>query len=103
MGPRKTLPPGRYLYKLVIDGRWEFDPGNQQREPDGYGGFNSVVEVEGAGEGSGPFNLMVTKAEAGEVRLRASGASARAEAQGLSAQGPRRGSTDGNPRQTSSR
>jgi serine protease AprX len=38
--------PGRYRYKLVIDGeRWIEDPATGSREPDPYGGFNSVVEV----------------------------------------------------------
>jgi serine protease AprX len=41
-----TPPPGRYRYKLVVDGaRWVDDPNNQRREPDGLGGFNSVVTL----------------------------------------------------------
>ena len=35
--------PGRYRYKFVID-----DPSNGVKEPDGFGGFNSVVEVSAA-------------------------------------------------------
>ena len=44
-------PDGRYLYKLVLDGaRWSADPGNGVREPDPYGGVNSVLTVKpGAG------------------------------------------------------
>ena len=39
-------PPGRYQYKLVIDGvRWIEDPANLMKEPDGYDGFNSVLLV----------------------------------------------------------
>lgn len=41
-------PPakGRYQYKLVVDGgRWIEDPANLVKEPDGYGGFNSVLVV----------------------------------------------------------
>jgi serine protease AprX len=42
----KTPGPGRYRYKIVVDGaRWLEDPGNGRAESDGYGGFNSVVEV----------------------------------------------------------
>jgi serine protease AprX len=44
-------PEGRYLYKLLVDGaRWSADPGNGVREPDPYGGVNSVLTVKpGAG------------------------------------------------------
>ncbi|HEY2796506.1 MAG TPA: S8 family serine peptidase [Thermoanaerobaculia bacterium] len=39
-------PPGLYRYKLRVDGeRWIADPANALREPDPYGGFNSVLEV----------------------------------------------------------
>lgn len=53
----RPLPaPGRYRYKLVVDGRrWIADPGNGVREPDPYGGLNSAVIVPGetaAGEGT---------------------------------------------------
>ncbi len=40
------LPPGRYRYKLVVDGsRWLDDPANAIKEPDEYGGLNSVLEL----------------------------------------------------------
>lgn len=40
------LAAGRYRYKFVIDGvRWQDDPGNGMKEPDEYGGFNSVLHV----------------------------------------------------------
>jgi hypothetical protein len=38
-----SLPPGRHLYKYIVDGRWMHDPGNRLRERDGNRGFNSVV------------------------------------------------------------
>ena len=39
-------PPGRYRYKLRLDGeRWVADPANALREPDPYGGFNSVLQL----------------------------------------------------------
>jgi serine protease AprX len=42
-------PPGRYRYKLVIDGaRWLADPSHARREPDPYGAFDSVVDVGSA-------------------------------------------------------
>ena len=40
------LPPGRYEYKFVVDGeKWIPDPGNPEREKDGFGGYNSVVVI----------------------------------------------------------
>jgi 1,4-alpha-glucan branching enzyme len=39
------LPAGRYLYKLIVDGKWMPDPDNPTQVPDGYGGTNSVVVV----------------------------------------------------------
>lgn len=42
-------PAGRYRYKLVMDGqRWLEDPSNGRREPDGYGGFNSILDLGSA-------------------------------------------------------
>jgi serine protease AprX len=44
-------PPGRYRYKLVVDEtRWIEDPSNGRKEPDGYGGFNSVLDLEAAAD-----------------------------------------------------
>ncbi|MBN2055669.1 hypothetical protein JW905_12140 [bacterium] len=40
------LDIGTYLYKFIVDGLWIEDPGNNDRSPDGYGGYNSVVHVE---------------------------------------------------------
>jgi glycosidase len=34
------------VYKLVIDGTWQADPGNPRTSPDGFGGANSVVRVD---------------------------------------------------------
>lgn len=44
---REPLPPGRYLYKFVIDEQnWKEDPNNPQRTDDGFGGFNSILIVD---------------------------------------------------------
>jgi serine protease AprX len=44
---RPAPPPGRHRYKLILDGRrWIADPGNEMREPDPYGGSNSVLIVK---------------------------------------------------------
>jgi chromosome partitioning protein len=39
------LPPGRYEYKLVVDGRWVSDPLNPEAVPNDAGSTNSVVEI----------------------------------------------------------
>ena len=39
------LAPGKYQYKLVVDGEWKQDPANQETSDDGYGGKNSVKIV----------------------------------------------------------
>ncbi len=40
------LPPGKYRYRLVVDGQWQQDPYNAHTELNPFGGFNSVVEVK---------------------------------------------------------
>lgn len=43
---RPAPPPGRHPYKFLLpDGRWTADPRNREREPDGFGGWNSVLVV----------------------------------------------------------
>jgi len=42
------LPPGRYAYRLLVDGQWRDDPECATREPNGFGGQNCVRVVEGA-------------------------------------------------------
>ena len=42
----EKLPSGRYQYKFVIDRvNWKEDPNNPNRVDDGFGGFNSLVDV----------------------------------------------------------
>jgi CubicO group peptidase (beta-lactamase class C family) len=40
------LPPGRYQYKLVVDGQWIVDPANEATHKDDSGNVNSVLIVE---------------------------------------------------------
>jgi cyclomaltodextrinase / maltogenic alpha-amylase / neopullulanase len=40
------LKPGRYRYKYIVDGVWKRDPNNELREPDPFGGENSIIIVE---------------------------------------------------------
>ncbi|NOY81726.1 MAG: hypothetical protein GXP31_12085 [Kiritimatiellaeota bacterium] len=42
---RMRLAPGRYEYKFVVDGKWTADPGAEGLAPNGFGGYNSVVQV----------------------------------------------------------
>jgi 1,4-alpha-glucan branching enzyme len=51
VGPREwclqmMLKPGRYEYRLVVDGEWKQDPSATASVPNPYGGFNSVFVVE---------------------------------------------------------
>jgi chromosome partitioning protein len=39
------LKPGRYEYKLVIDGRWLPDPLNPRQAANGVGSVNSILEI----------------------------------------------------------
>lgn len=42
------LPPGRYEYRLVVDGCWMPDPACPSSAPNSYGGQNSVLTVPAA-------------------------------------------------------
>ncbi len=39
------LYPGRYRYRLVVDGQWMTDPGNSYVESNQFGELNNIVEV----------------------------------------------------------
>ncbi len=40
------LPPGRYRYRLVVDGEWMTDPNNKYVEANQFGELNNVVDVD---------------------------------------------------------
>jgi hypothetical protein len=40
------LRPGRYAYKLLVDGHMRPDPASKGTEPDGFGGRNSLLVVQ---------------------------------------------------------
>ena len=40
------MPAGRHQYKFVVDGQWQADPLNPTRSSDGFGGENSVLELQ---------------------------------------------------------
>lgn len=39
------LAPGTYQYKFLIDTEWREDPQNPRKQPNEYGGFNSIIDV----------------------------------------------------------
>ena len=39
------LPPGRYEYRLLVDGQWRDDPECPARQPNQFGGQNCVCIV----------------------------------------------------------
>jgi len=46
------MPPGRYRYRLVVDGHWMADPHNQYKQVNDYGELNSVIVVPGTQDAS---------------------------------------------------
>lgn len=44
------LGPGEHTYKFVVDGAWITDMDNPATKSDGYGGNNSVIEIDSKGE-----------------------------------------------------
>ena len=39
------LAPGRYRYRLVVDGKWMTDPNNKYVETNQFGELNNVIDV----------------------------------------------------------
>jgi 1,4-alpha-glucan branching enzyme len=39
------IPPGQYEYKFLVDGQWMEDPVHDQRCPNRFGTFNSVLNL----------------------------------------------------------
>ena len=42
-----SLPPGRYEYRLLVDGQWQDDPECAERNANQFGGQNCVCVVNG--------------------------------------------------------
>ena len=40
-----ALPPGRYEYRLVVDGVWQDDPAAKESVDNGFGSRNAVLNV----------------------------------------------------------
>lgn len=45
-----NLSPGTYLYQLSLDGNQNSDPSNPSKVDNGYGKFNSILQVAGNGD-----------------------------------------------------
>jgi len=41
-----SLAPGKYEYRLLVDGEWRDDPGCSNRQPNQFGGENCVCVVD---------------------------------------------------------
>lgn len=51
---QRTLPRGRHTYKFIVNGTmWIPDPANTNREADGFGSFNSILDVCGGADACG--------------------------------------------------
>lgn len=48
------LNPGTYLYQLILDGNWEPDPNNPSKIENGYGSYNSIININEKGK-EAPF------------------------------------------------
>ena len=40
-----NLPPGRYEYRFVVNGKWQEDPSCEERARNEFGTFNSTFKV----------------------------------------------------------
>ncbi len=45
---RVMLSPGDHEYKFLVDGQWKEDPRNNQRCPNCFGSYNSIVSLSEA-------------------------------------------------------
>ena len=43
---RLPLKPGVYKYQFIVDGKWQEDPENNQKERNSFGDINSIIEVK---------------------------------------------------------
>jgi 1,4-alpha-glucan branching enzyme len=41
------LAPGKYEYRLLVDGKWQDDPSCTQHEPNQFGSANCIRVVDG--------------------------------------------------------
>lgn len=53
-----NLSPGTYLYQMSLDGDWNHDPNNPNKVDNGYGKFNSILQIAG---NSDKFPVLTTE------------------------------------------
>ncbi len=58
------LSPGTYLYQMALDGDWNHDPNNPDKVDNGYGKFNSILQVPGNAD---KFPVLTTEKIAGST------------------------------------
>ncbi len=39
------IPPGKYEYKVMVDGQWKEDPQNEQLSLNCFGTYNNIINV----------------------------------------------------------
>ncbi len=60
--------PGKYQYKLVTDGKWILDPGNQESVDNNIGGYNSVMKAGSVNPQGAPY-LYTSKADGNKITI----------------------------------
>lgn len=64
------LDPGQYLYQFVVDEKEIFDPNNPNKVDNGFGGYNSVVQVPPRHQNRVYLHVLDREETAEGVRLR---------------------------------
>ncbi len=62
------LFPGKYQYKLVLDGKWVLDSGNPESVDNNVGGYNSVLKVGSINPPEAPY-LYTNKADGKKITI----------------------------------
>jgi glycosidase len=57
---KKTIKPGNWTYKFVVDGEWMADPSNPKMDDSGFG--NSLLTVEGQDRNTFPIHYLSANA-----------------------------------------
>ncbi len=60
----RSLPPGRYEYKFIVDGVWTLDPDCPDTAVNQFGTINNVIDVQHGSESTAKKNKFVEKLQA---------------------------------------
>jgi cyclomaltodextrinase / maltogenic alpha-amylase / neopullulanase len=63
-----SLNPGKYVYQMVVDGRWMLDPSNKDSVSNNMGGFNSPLQLGEISNTKAP-RIFVDYAEGSLIRV----------------------------------